>query len=301
MTADTSNKKLNGVCVISLTPFTVDGEVDTASLGTLLDFYLQAGVHGVTLLGIMGEANKLTERERDIVIETAVVQIAGKVPVVVGCTAAGTHQARMFVRRAADLGADAVMVAPPPKLQNPALLVEHYKAVGDASDLPLVIQDEPVTSGVVMAPTVFAQIADAVPTARYVKIEDTPTIMKVTAIREATNDRLGLFGGLGGMYFYEELDRGAVGIMTGFAYPELLVQVYERFSAGDRDRARELFYHGLPLVRYEAQLGVTGVAIRKQVYQMRGAIASAYVRPPAPGVDAKTLAELRDLVDFLQL
>lgn len=300
MMTDTK-RPLRGVCVISLTPFSAEGEVDTASLGTLVDFYLQAGVHGVTLLGIMGEANKLTERERDVVIETAVARIAGRVPVVVGCTAAGTHQAQAFVRRAADLGADAVMVAPPPKLQNPGLLVDHYKAVGDVADLPLVVQDEPVTSGVVMPPQVFAQIADAVPTARYVKIEDTPTIMKVTAIRGATNDRFGLFGGLGGMYFYEELDRGAIGIMTGFAYPELLVQVYERFSAGDHAGARELFYHGLPLVRYEAQLGVTGVAIRKQVYQMRGAITSAYVRPPAPGVDAMTLAELRDLVNYLQL
>lgn len=297
----TAGRALRGVCVISLTPFTDTGDVDTASLQRLIDFYLDAGVHGVTLLGIMGEVSKLTEQERDQVVETAVERVAGRVPVIVGCTAAGTRQAAAFVRRAAALGADAVMVAPPAKVQQPGLLIEHYRTVGEAAPLALVIQDEPVTSGVVLSPSVIGQIANAVPTARYVKIEEAPTIMKVTAIREATQDRLGLFGGLGGMYFYEELARGAVGIMTGFAYPDLLVRVYEQFAAGDHDAARELFYHGLPLVRYEAQLGVTGVAIRKQIYRMRGAVASAYVRPPAAGVDERTLAELADLVKFLKL
>jgi 4-hydroxy-tetrahydrodipicolinate synthase len=296
-----TQKRIHGISVISLTPFTDAGEVDTKSLQSLMEFYLNAGVHGVTLLGIMGEANKVTERERDLIVNTAVEQVAGRVPVTVGCSAAGTHQVIGFVRSAEAAGADAVMVAPPPNLKNLNLVIEHFKRIADASEIPLVVQDEPTTTGVVLPPSFFTSVVEQVPTAKYVKIEESPTIMKVSRIREATSGKLELFGGLGGMYFYEEMQRGASGIMTGFAYPEILVKVYELFISGARDEARKYFYQFLPLIRFEAQLGVTGVAIRKETYQMRGAIASSYVRPPAPGVDAQTLAELADLVQFLGL
>lgn len=296
-----SPKRIHGISVISLTPFTDDGEVDVASLKSLMEFYLNAGVHGVTLLGIMGEANKVTEREREVIIKTAVEQVGGRVPVTVGCSAAGTYQATEFVRAAQALGADAVMVAPPPNLKNLSLVLEHYRQISKASELPLVVQDEPTTTGVVLPPSFFADVVETVPTAKYVKIEESPTIMKVSRIREASEGKLGLFGGLGGMYFYEELVRGASGIMTGFAYPEILVKVYELYAAGNQDEARRYFYQYLPLVRFEAQLGVTGVAIRKETYKMRGAITSSFVRPPAPAVDSQTLTELSDLVAFLGL
>ncbi|WP_083485815.1 dihydrodipicolinate synthase family protein [Alicyclobacillus ferrooxydans] len=295
------DKPIHGISVISLTPFTDDGTVDTQSLRSLLDFYLAAGVHGVTLLGIMGEANKVTERERRTIIDTAVKQVGGRVPVTVGCSAAGTHQAAEFAREAEMAGADAIMVAPPQNQRNLNLVLEHYRRISEACTLPLVIQDEPTTTGVMLPPDFFSRAVKEVPTARYVKIEESPTIMKVSRIREATEGKLGLFGGLGGMYFYEELERGAIGIMTGFAYPEILVQVYEQFMSGMRAQARRYFYQYLPLIRFEAQLGVTGVAIRKETYKLRGAIASSYVRPPAPAVDRQTLNELADLVQFLGL
>ncbi|MDQ0190255.1 dihydrodipicolinate synthase family protein [Alicyclobacillus cycloheptanicus] len=296
-----SPKQLHGLSVISLTPFTDTGEVDVASFRRLLDFYLAAGVHGITLLGIMGEVSKLTEADRDTVIETAVSHVAGRVPVTVGCSAPGTHQTLAFVRRAQAAGADAIMVAPPNNTRNLDLVLDHYRAVSEVSELPLVVQDEPTTTGVVLPPAFFGRVVQQVPTARYVKVEEAPTLMKVSAIREAAQDKLGLFGGLGGMYFYEELARGAVGIMTGFAFPEVLVQVYERYQAGDAEGARACFYRYLPLIRFEAQLGVTGVAIRKEIFRMRGVIASAHVRQPAPRIDERTLAELTDLVGFLGL
>lgn len=294
-------KAIHGISVISLTPFDDGGNVDTDSFRRLLDFYLDAGVHGITLLGIMGEANKVTEHERQVVVDTAVRHVNGRVPLTVGCTAAGTYQAVEFVKAAEAAGADAVMVAPPANTKNLALVLNHYRSIAEASQLPIVIQDEPVTTGVVLPPAFFADAVQQVPTARYVKIEETPTLMKVTGILEATDGKLGLFGGLGGMYFYEELARGASGIMTGFAYPEILVKVYERFQAGQTDEARRYFNTYLPLIRYEAQLGVTGVAIRKAVFKMRGVIDSDVVRQPAPSVDSRTLDELTDLVRFLGL
>ncbi|MHB1682555.1 MAG: dihydrodipicolinate synthase family protein [Bacilli bacterium] len=294
-------KEIKGISVISLTPFSNNGLVDVPSLRNLLEFYLSAGVHGVTLLGIMGESNKITESERDEVIQAAVDQVAGRVPVTVGCSATGTHQSVHFVKSAERAGADAVMVAPPNNVKNLDLVLDHYKTVSAATSLPLVVQDEPTTTGVVLPPQFFARVVSSVPTAKYVKLEETPTIMKISKIIEETDGQLTLFGGLGGMYFYEELERGANGIMTGFAYPEILVKVYELYISGNREQARSYFYRYLPLIRFEAQLGVTGVAIRKETFKMRGIIESSFVRPPAPGVDQRTLGELSDLVNFLGL
>jgi 4-hydroxy-tetrahydrodipicolinate synthase len=139
---------------------------------------------------------------------------------------------------------------------------------------------------------------------RYVKLEEAPTTIKISALVgriEDPNKRAGIFGGLGGMYFYEELARGATGIMTGFAYQEILAKIYGLFEAGERDGSREYFFRYLPLIRFEAQLGVGGVGIRKEVYKMRGVIPSSHVRSPAPPLDTRTLHELEDLVGFLGL
>jgi 4-hydroxy-tetrahydrodipicolinate synthase len=139
---------------------------------------------------------------------------------------------------------------------------------------------------------------------RYVKLEEAPTTIKISALIGGIEDpdkRAGIFGGLGGMYFYEELARGAVGIMTGFAYPEILVRVYQLFSQGSEAEAREHFFRYLPLIRFEAQLGVGGVGIRKEVFKLRRVIGSSRVRSPAPPLDAETLRELEDLVEYLGL
>lgn len=294
-------KEIKGISVISLTPFTDSGEVDEASLRGLVDFYLKSGVHGITILGIMGEANKLTESERQLVTETVISQVNGKVPVVVGCSATGTHQSMHFAKQAQKAGADAIMVAPPTNLKNLDLVLDHYRHVARVTDLPLVVQDEPSTTGVILPPAFFGRVAKEIDSARYVKLEEAPTTVKISRILEESNGKFGLFGGLGGMYFYEELDRGAVGIMTGFAYPEILVEVFRLFQAGDKHAAREYFNRYLPLIRFEAQLGVGGVAIRKQIYKVRGAIQSSFVRPPAPGVDSRTMEELQELMRFLDL
>jgi len=165
----------------------------------------------------------------------------------------------------------------------------------------VVVQDEPVNTGVVMPATFIARLVNEIEGCRYVKLEEAPTTIKITSLLKAIRTEVGIFGGLGGMYFYEELARGAVGIMTGFAYPEILVRTYELFSGGREREAREYFFRYLPLIRFEAQLGVGGVGIRKEVFRMRGAISSSHVRFPAPSLDDETLRELRELVEFLGL
>lgn len=287
---------LAGVLPITLTPFTDDGEVDEGSIDTLVEDYLGAGAHGLTILGIMGEAARLLDAERERVLRRYLQATAGRVPVVAGVSARATKMAQDYARRAEDAGAAAVMLAPPDNTRNLDLVFEHFRLVAEAVSVPVVVQDEPVNTGVVMPAPFLVRLLDEIEGCRYLKLEETPTLPKITAVRQRAEEQVGVFGGLGGLYLYEELLRGADGIMTGFGFPQVLVGTYERFVAGDRAGAQEFFFRYLPLVRYEAQLGVGGVTIRKQVFARRGAIASPHARFPAPPVDELTLAELDDLI-----
>ena len=294
----------HGVCPITLTPFTDEGDVDFAGIDALTERYLDSGADGLTVLGIMGEAHKLTDAERSAVAERYLAATDGRIPVIVGCSAPATRVAVERAREAEGLGAAAVMVAPPNNLKNLELVLEHYREVAGSVSVPVVVQDEPVNTGVVMPAAFISRVMNEVENCRYVKLEEAPTTIKISALIdgiESADKRAGIFGGLGGMYFYEELSRGATGVMTGFAYPEILVRVYRLFSRGGEAEAREHFFRYLPLIRFEAQLGVGGVGIRKEVFKLRGTIASSHVRPPAPTLDAETLRELEDLVDHLGL
>ncbi len=295
---------LHGVLPIALTPFTDGGDVDFPGIDALAEHYLASGSNGLTALGIMGEAHKLTDAERSAVAERYVAATDGRAPVVVGCSAPATRVAVERAREAEGLGAAAVMVAPPNNLKNLDLVFDHYREVAGAVSVPVVVQDEPVNTGVVMPAAFVSRVMNGVENCRYVKLEEAPTTIKISALIDGIEDadkRAGIFGGLGGMYFYEELARGATGIMTGFAYPEILVRVYQLYSDGREAEAREHFFRYLPLIRFEAQLGVGGVGIRKEVFKMRRLIGSSHVRSPAPALDEETLRELEDLVEFLGL
>lgn len=286
---------------ITPTPFHDDGTLDLESLRRLTTFTRERGVDGMTILGVLGEADKLTETERDQVI-TATLEAAGSgFPICVGATHAGTDGCIAYSRRAQQLGAAAVMVAPPRMARvNDAALERHYKAVADAIDIPVVVQDfPPAVGGLLMSTEVIARIGAASPKLRWLKLEDDPSPMKVSQVRAANPDII-IFGGLGGMMFLEELRHGAHGTMTGFAYPEILVDIFTRFTAGDIDGATAVFYKYLPLIRFENQPRIN-LAIRKHIYHRRGAIASPRARAPYAPVDAETLADLDDILRRLDL
>jgi 4-hydroxy-tetrahydrodipicolinate synthase len=283
---------LDGVIPITATPFDARGRVDEDSIATLVDWEARCGVHGLNVLGIMGEAHKLSDPERRRVAECFLRAAAGRLPVVVGVSHGGTPVAAELARAAEAAGAAAVMVAPPPGLRGAEAIVQHYRAVAGAVGVPVVVQDEPVSTGVLMPPDLLVRIAAEVEGCRYVKLEEPPTPTKVTALRALPGgERLAVFGGLNGMYFLEELARGATGIMTGAAVPDVLVQVHARFRAGDRDGAAALFDRHASYLRYEGQQGI-GLALRKEALRLRGAIRHAAVRPPGPALDAVTRAEL---------
>ena len=292
---------LTGVYNITPTPFKADGSLDDASLRKLTEFTRGTGVNGMTILGVLGEADKLTERERERVTELVIETAGDNFPICVGTTHAGTDGCIAYSRRAQEQGAKAVMVAPPKLARsNDAALEKHYRAVADAIDIPVVVQDfPPAVGGITMSVELIAKLASASPRLAFLKLEDDPAPMKITQIR-AVSKEVKIFGGLGGMMFLEELRHGANGTMTGFAFPEILVEIFKKFSSGDRDGATEVFYKYLPIIRFENQPRIN-LALRKHIYHLRGVIASSRVRSPFTPVDADTLADLDDILGRLGL
>jgi 4-hydroxy-tetrahydrodipicolinate synthase len=282
-----------GVYSIIPTAFTDAGDFDPVSQRKVVDLFINKGANGLTALGVTGEVARLEEHERAAVLELVVKQADGRVPIVAGTSAEGTRTCISYSRQAKAIGASAVMVSPPrmPKLNSNAV-VAHYKALADAVDLPIVVQDYPPITGFAMEPLLLAWVAKEIPAARTIKLEDPPTPFKTARILEASaGTPVQIFGGLGGVFLLEELISGATGAMTGFAFPEILVKIMAHWNAGERDAAADVFYRAVPLMRFEFQEGI-GMAIRKEVLRRRGALAGAATRAPAGGLDAPTTQAL---------
>jgi 4-hydroxy-tetrahydrodipicolinate synthase len=292
---------LAGVYSVLPTPFDASGAVDLASLRRVVDLFIGAGVDGLTALGVTSEVARLTEGERREVLEAVMAQARGRVPVVAGTTAEGLAVCLEHSRQARAAGAAAVMVSPPraPKLNSEAV-VRHYQALAEEVDLEIVVQDYPPVSGFAMEPWLLARIAREVPRARTIKLEDPPTPFKTARILEAAEGApVRVFGGLGGVFLLEELLAGAAGAMTGFAYPEMLVAIVAAFRAGQIERAADLFYRFVPLMRFEFQEAI-GMAIRKEILRRRGVLDHGGVRAPAPGLDASTRDALTRLLSWMR-
>lgn len=294
-----------GVFPISATPFRENGEIDWESVDRLTDFYLQCGVHGLTLLGMMGEAQKLSLDEAASFAERAIRRVNGRVPVVVGVSAGGLAPMAALTRRVMDAGAAGVLVAPPTGLRTDDQIFDYFRSVVDGlgPDVPVIYQDYPPTTNVFLSPSLFLRMVPAFRTMVMLKLEDCPGLDKLTRIRAGSErDRLrrvSVLAGNGGLYFPQFLARGADGAMTGFAYPDMLVQVYERFAAGDREGAEDLFDAYLPLVVYEQQPGY-GLAVRKEILRRRGAIRCAAARAPGPRLKAADAAEIDALIGRME-
>lgn len=292
-----------GVFVISATPFTETGEIDWSSLDRLLEFYLGHGVHGITLLGMMGEANKLSDAESTALVQHALRRLAGRVPVVVGVSGSSLTQMRALSTVAMNEGAASVMVAPITGLRTDDQIAGYVRAVCEAlGDVPIVYQDYPPTTNVWLGASLWARLIAAHPQLVMLKAEDHPGLDKLTAIRAAesagTIRRSSITVGNGGIFLPHALHRGADGIMTGFSFPEMLVQVYTRHMAGDVDGAEDCYERYLPIVSYELQPGY-GLAVRKEILRRRGAIAHAGVRAPGPRLTPADRFEIDRLLQRL--
>lgn len=284
----------NGVHCVMATPFLPDEALDLASLATLIDYLVAAGCDGILILGVLGEADKLSDAERETMVRESIRLSAGRLQVSVGITHAATSVARERALAAQAAGAAAVMVSPPPGSAAGPALRNHFLRIAEGLEIPFIVQDHPTSSGVRMPVELIAGLAPDLPANSCVKAEEPPTAPKVARIRQLAPS-FQILGGLGGVSLLSELDAGSHGTMTGFALPDVLVGIVKAHQAGDRDRAKRLFVAALPLMVFEAQPGA-GVALRKEILRRNGAIAHATVRQPAPLPDAVSLSILDDLL-----
>jgi 4-hydroxy-tetrahydrodipicolinate synthase len=292
----------SGVYLIAVTPFTDSGALDFVSTDRMVDFCLEAGVSGVTVLGIMGEASKLTAQESCDFVKQVLTRVAGRVPVVVGASSPGFAAMRELTESVMALGAAGVMVAPPSTLRTDDQIVTYFDMVNETlgPDVPWVLQDHPVSTGVQMSVAVIQRIVKNSASCVMLKHEDCPGLAKLSAIRAASERgdvrRVSILSGNGGgLFLPEELARGADGAMTGFAYPEMMVDVCRAQATGNLEQAHDIFDAYLPLARYEQQAGI-GLAVRKHLLVLRGVIASANVRKPGPKLSSADMADIALLV-----
>jgi 4-hydroxy-tetrahydrodipicolinate synthase len=288
-----------GVFAIAPTPFHEDGRVDERSIDRMTDFYREAGCTGITVLGIMGEAPKLDQAEA-VAVATQVIRRAGDMPVIVGVSSPGFAGMRSLARAAMDAGAAGVMIAPVPSLRTDDQIVGYFRQAVEAigPDVPWVLQDYPLTLSVIMTPGVIRRIITENPSCVMLKHEDWPGLEKISALRGFEKDgsmrHVSILTGNGGLFLDFEMERGADGAMTGYCFPDMLVDVVRLQQAGRRDEAHDLFDAHLPLIRYEQQPGA-GLAVRKYVLKRRGILASEAQRKPGGSLSAAARAE----VDYL--
>ena len=290
-------RTMRGVYPILITPFHDDGRIDEASLRRLIDFNLEAGVHGLGV-ALGSEIFKLSEAERDQVIQIVVAQVNGRVPVVINTGAPGTDLAVFYSRRAQELGADALMIMPPAFMPaGPDEVLEYFSAISAAVTIPIFLQDTPTAP---IGAGLARQLAEQCAWVRYIKVESMPITAKVAAMVEQAGDQLVVFGGAGGGYFIEELRRGAVGTMPFCTQPEAFVAIWNAVQAGDEGAAFEVFNRVLqPVARLSGQGVGLFYAVHKEILRHRGVIASAKVRSPAPAMDPMTRTELDQLLTTL--
>jgi 4-hydroxy-tetrahydrodipicolinate synthase len=283
------------------TPFTETEELDLGPIEGMVNLSVNDGCKGVVCLGVTGEANRLNDKERTLVIEETVRSAGDRIKVTAGTSGTGTRQTVERCQEAQELGVSAVMVAgvPMPK-SNLQKQYEYYRAVANAVDIQVVVQDFPAVTGVHMPPDFIAKLAKDFENINYLKLEAPPCPQKLTQIRKLTGDTLGIFGGLGGVYLYEELVRGGAGAMSGFAYQDIFVKMYNLIQKGDKKRARELFNKYLPVVRLQFTEGLL-ISLRKEIMKRRGLMTCTRMRHPGAEADQTSIDELFTLLDELEL
>jgi len=287
----------SGVYIIAVTPFTDEGRVDEKSIDQVVEFYIEKGVTGITILGMMGESHKITPEEARVTMERYIKRVDGRVPVVVGISNPGTDPLVRFAAESMDAGAAGLMLAPVPTVKTEEQILGYFSSVLDRlDDAPVVLQDFPFATGVHISVDTLNRIFACYPNVVMLKHEDWPGLSKLSRLRATDGRQVSILVGNGGLYLPQELARGANGAMTGFGYPEMLVQVCEDFASGRVERGADLFDAYLPLLRYEAQ-PVVGIALRKEILRRRGAINSARVRAPGPQLTEIEHRELDWLIE----
>ena len=286
--------KFSGVIPILATPFNDDESLDLGSWQRMIEFMIGLNVDGITILGVLGESNRLNDHEREALIKSAVAVANKRIPVIVGTSHTGSAAAAYLSQMAENLGADAVMVAPAKEpVANDERIVEYYRRIANATKLPIVLQDHPASTEVQMSVPVILRIVKEVASVVCIKAEAVPTPPKVRALREGLSRPVTILSGLGALYAPFDLEAGSDGFNTGFAFPEVLMALVSAARARDFDRVHPLFARFASLIVFEQQ---PGLAVRKEILRLRGLIAGNRVRHPGATIAPAIAADLAVLI-----
>lgn len=295
-----TSSKWRGVFVIVPTPFNDDLSLDLDGLREIVRFCIACGAHGVVAPANASEQPYLSDEERRLVMRTVIEEARGHTLTVAGITAPTRLIAAGLARDAKDMGADSVMAMPPnmQRASDPEIR-DYYRAINDASDLPIFLQNWIGPGGTPMSAALVAELLKTLPHVRFVKEETEFASLMMTAIAEAAGPALeGVMGGKAGRHLLDEHRRGACGTMPACEVTDAHVALWNALESGDRAKAREIYRLLLPLLMFETGYGT---AVYKEVLRRRGVIGSSAIRQTGGKVlDKLAQQDLADILDDLR-
>lgn len=271
--------QFRGVFTIPVTPFDETGELDTESLRRCVQFCLEAGAHGLVVPVNASEFTSLTDDERKRVAEVVVETTERRIPVVIGVSGVSAQHAAQFARHARQIGADAVIAMPPyARKASPEEIVDYFRAVAGAAELPVFIQNYSPPLGTPLSAAFMVRLVEEIDGIEYVKEETLPAGHVMSEVFRLAGPRLkGVMGGMAGRFLLDEFRRGACGTMPACEVTDVHVALWNALEAGEEERARAIYNRLLPLLNIE---WLYGAAVYKEVLRRRGVIASAMLRGP---------------------
>jgi 4-hydroxy-tetrahydrodipicolinate synthase len=289
---------LTGVFPVLATPFDPDGRPAEADLAAIVEYAVGCGVDGITYPGVASEFDHLSDAERIALVALVAKTLKGRAQLIVGASAPTPEQVLTFARQARDIGAKAVMVMAPAKLTDPKELEAFYRAIAAEAGLPIMLQNAPPPVGAGHSVETLLAIVRAVPEIAYLKEETLPCGQRITRLLEGAPPSLrGIFGGAGGRYIVDELQRGALGTMPAVELTEIHVALVAAFRRGAVGHARTLFNRMLPVLNFQA---VFRMSLTKEVLKRRHIITHSYSRAPVPKLDAGDHAEITAMLDEIR-
>lgn len=293
-----TKRPYTGIWPVAPTPFNADGSLDLEGMRRVLDLMIDQGVDGICILANFSEQFLLSDDEREVLTRLCLEHVAGRVPVIVTISHFATQVVEARAKLAASLGASMLMMMPPYHgtglRADEVSVIEHFKAVGKAGGIPIMLQDAPL-SGVQLTVSQIVRMAREVPELRYFKIETPQTAAKLRGLIAEGGDLIeGPFDGEEAITLMADLNAGATGSMTSAMIPDLIRPVIVDFREGRKDAAKAGYARVLPAINFENRQ--CGWRSAKIAMKHGGVIKSDFVRHPTKGVHPDTEAELIDLL-----
>jgi 4-hydroxy-tetrahydrodipicolinate synthase len=297
---------LRGIVPILLVPFDASGDIDEISLRRVVRFELEAGMHGIGINGFASEAYKLTDAERERTVQIVADEVAGSVPLVIGIAPGSTRAAQHQARGFAKFKPAAYMVLPPATFDNgPGALIDHYVTLGEVLDAPIMVQQSPhipMYSHCLLGAEHLAEMANRSRAIQYFKIEGDGAPVRMAALKPLLPDHAGMFGGVGGITFLQELQIGVLGVIPGVGFNEIFLQAWQAWNENNLGRVQEILTHYNPLISAISSPGHEfSVHARKRLLKRLGIITDDTVRTPTCETSEQALQSMLEVADQFSL